>query len=136
VRVTGLSFLRKPAFAHALMALALIGLGLRMAAPTGFMLAPVAGQLTVVLCTGHGPQTAVLDLGPAKPDQHAPKGDGKTDAPCVFAVAAHAASPAQAPIAAPAALACVRAPSRIVQVQPGCGLAAPPPWATGPPAFA
>jgi hypothetical protein len=84
--------------------------------------------MTVVVCTGHGPETITLDLGDKQQKQ-----DSKSDAPCVFAAAAHLASPERAPIAAPLALAFVVAPAVAVHVQPGRGLAAPPPWSTGPP---
>jgi hypothetical protein len=40
-----------------------IALTLRSLVPVGFMLAPVAadGAMTVVICTGHGPQIMTLD---------------------------------------------------------------------------
>lgn len=132
--MNGLSFLRRPAFAHALMALALIGVALRAVTPAGFMLAPVGGAMTVVLCTAQGPELITLDLGDHKPGKDTPKHD-KAEAPCVFAAAAHLASPERAAIAAPLALAFVIAPLSAEHVQPGRGLAAPPPWSTGPPSL-
>jgi hypothetical protein len=49
-----------------------LAFALRSVVPVGFMLAPAAGgDLTVVICTGHGPATATLTadgkLAPAKP---------------------------------------------------------------------
>ncbi len=49
-----------------------LAFALRSVVPVGFMLAPAAsGELTVVICTGHGPATATLTsdgkLAPAKP---------------------------------------------------------------------
>lgn len=52
--------------------LALLSLTLRSLLPVGFMLAPsAADEMTVVICTGHGPLTVTLDVDgkpvPAKP---------------------------------------------------------------------
>ena len=52
--------------------LALLSLTLRSLLPVGFMLAPAsADEMTVVICTGHGPLTVTLDADgkpvPAKP---------------------------------------------------------------------
>jgi hypothetical protein len=50
-----------------------VTLALRSLVPAGFMLAPVGGEMTMVICTGHGPQTITLDASgkpaPGKP-QH------------------------------------------------------------------
>ncbi len=132
--VTASSFFHRPKLARALTALALLGFALRAVMPAGFMFAPAGGHMTVVLCTGHGPELVKLDLGDHTPGKDTPK-NGKAEAPCVFAAAAHLASPERAPIAAPLALAYVPAPPLAPQAQPGRGLAAPPPWSTGPPAL-
>jgi hypothetical protein len=52
--------------------LALLSLTFRSLLPVGFMLAPSAGdEMTVVICTGHGPLTVTLDADgkpvPTKP---------------------------------------------------------------------
>ena len=52
--------------------LALLSLTLRSLLPVGFMLAPsAADEMTVVICTGHGPLTVTLDADgkpvPTKP---------------------------------------------------------------------
>lgn len=116
------------------MALAFIAIALRAVTPAGFMLAPAGGQMTVVLCTAQGPELITLDLGDHKPGKDGPKHD-KGEAPCVFAAAAHLVSPERAPIAAPLGLAYLVAPLWARHAQPGRGLAAPPPWSTGPPAL-
>lgn len=124
-------------FSQVLAALAFIAIAVRALVPSGYMVGPSEDGriLPIVLCSGH---EAFLDLTTGQlVEGGAPTEDGgpskQTSAPCVFAVSAHFAAPA--PITEPA-LAQVygdEAPLiRPVSV-PGRGLAAPPPWATGPP---
>ncbi len=128
--------------AQALAAFALLAMVLRALLPPGFMLAPAeTGQnlLSVRLCSGHGPIDFMLDpasgalIAKADVKGDAPKKAPQADAPCVFA----AMAPMAAPIvfAQPAMLA-VHMTTVFFQrilIAPGLGLAAPPPWATGPP---
>jgi hypothetical protein len=53
----------------------ILAFALRALVPVGFILAPSAvGEMTVVLCTGHGPQTITFDADgkpvPATPKQN------------------------------------------------------------------
>lgn len=107
--------------------LAAMALALQVLVPPGFMAARTAsGAPAVVICTGHGPLKAPGDA-PAKPERSA-------DHLCVFA--GHAAAPPP-----PASLALTEARVEpAVQtaliapdLQPGRGLAAPPPPSRGPP---
>ncbi|UPT64815.1 MAG: hypothetical protein M0D54_10145 [Hyphomonadaceae bacterium JAD_PAG50586_4] len=120
-----------------LAALAFIAIAVRALVPSGYMVGPSEDGriLPIVLCSGH---EAFLDLASGQlVEGGAPvEDDGQsrqTSAPCVFAVSAHfatpqgATEPVLAHVYAGEALAI-----RPVSV-PGRGLAAPPPWATGPP---
>jgi hypothetical protein len=115
------------------MLLLALALAVRLAAPSGWMLAPGDGQAPphLVICTGHGPlDLAVLDHG--KPGHPA---DRSGDHPCVFA--GHPTPTPPSPLAAllPAvSFTIVAAPAvRLADQRPGRGLAAPPPPAVGPP---
>jgi hypothetical protein len=63
-----------PSVRRILTVLSIVALTARSLVPSGFMLAPVApgtGAMTVVMCTGHGPQVLKLEADgkpiPAKP---------------------------------------------------------------------
>ncbi|MDX2238918.1 MAG: hypothetical protein NW203_15245 [Hyphomonadaceae bacterium] len=127
--------------AQALAAFALLALAVRALVPAGYMVAPSQNGrfLTVALCSGQTQAHAVIDLvsgAVVDPDAHeqSPASDtGDADAPCVFAAAAPVSvAPLAASIAAPP-----QAPSlgaaAVESLAPGRGLAAPPPWSTGPP---
>ena len=63
--------------------LLILAFALRALVPAGFMLAPSAvGEMTVVLCTGHGPQTITLDAD-GKPVPATPKQSQHTN--CAYA---------------------------------------------------
>jgi hypothetical protein len=112
-----------------LLALALL---VRLAAPTGWMLAPDAqGAPQLVICTGHGPMT--LDAG--KGSAPAPK--TVSDHPCAFAGCGVAPPPTLSaePIPAPVATAPAQSLGIANDQRPGRGLAAPPPPSRGPPSF-
>lgn len=128
--------------ARAFLALALLAMALRAVVPQGFMLAD-AGQpghlVSIRLCSGHGPVDALVDLNSGAIVQHGDHdGQGskkapQTDAPCVFAAVAHLAGPA-APLMHLVLMAAVSTAEFLNPiVAPGFGLAAPPPWSTGPP---
>jgi len=124
-------------FSQVLAALAFIAIAVRALIPSGYMVGPSEDGriLPIVLCSGH---EAYLDRTTGQlVEGGAPLGDDspskQASAPCVFAVSAHFAAPE--PIAEPA-LAQVHgddAPALRPVSVPGRGLAAPPPWATGPP---
>ena len=127
--MTRIAFWRK-----ALLALALVALGVRVAAPPGYMLAADArGELTVALCGGD--HALVLDLASGKrtdPAQQPTK--PAADGHCLFA-----AAPTPAPAAAQTSLsartfAYIAATAPDAPARIGEGLAAPPPPSTGPPA--
>jgi hypothetical protein len=113
------------------LALAAVAVAVLVIVPPGYMVGAgkTSGPPRIVICTGHGPVTAAIDLGsaPAKPT--------KAGGPCAFA--AHAGA---APIPSPAILPGRWKPAAIAhailvsQVTIGRGLAAPPP-ARGPPAL-
>lgn len=115
------------------LALALVGVVLKIIVPPGFMVGSVdAGGRAgypLVICTGHGPAMAPSDLGGKSPGQKP-----RADSPCSFAGQASAASP---PILSPIAAPWVRLKTLLVfahfDLAPGRGLAAPPPPSQGPP---
>lgn len=110
--------------------LALLALVLKASAAPGYMLDGSSGRLIATLCSGQA-SGIVIDLGGKSGDKH----DRSTDdaAPCAFAVAAHAASPPLALTIAP------RVETGWISISAGevraatIELAAPPPWARGPP---
>jgi hypothetical protein len=122
------------------MAFALIAMAIRAAAPVGFMLSPGQDRwIVVTLCSGSGPTQMALNLDTGEHrdgDAPAPNENGAAlhHAPCVFAAAANLAPPDPAmEVASPqfAFTDSVLVLSPLVGI--GRGLAAPPPWATGPP---
>lgn len=133
-------------FAQTLAAFTLLAMVARALVPAGYMFAPTQDHrfITVILCSGHGAAAAVIDLDtgalvdpgssndPGAPSKKTPN----TDAPCVFAAAPALSAPEQ-PASLPVVfhLASAELPRAIV-VAPGRGLAAPPPWSTGPPEIA
>lgn len=119
--------------------MALLAMALRALTPAGYMLAPAQfdGRIVAVtLCTDHGPVDTIIDRTTGLPaDQQggdAPSGETAA-APCVFAAAGAPLAP-EAPAlpnrvrSASLALAAPLAPA-----PRAARLAAPPPWATGPP---
>ena len=112
--------------------LALLALGLQLLVPPGYMVGGHDGGPTrIVICTGHGPVNAAIDLG-----NLAPARGKKSDAPCAFA--GHAA-PANLGPAGPALAVAWKGFELVHAIPPdqvyvGRGLAAPPP-ARGPPVF-
>jgi hypothetical protein len=124
------------------MAFAVIAMAIRAAVPVGFMLNADQGRwITVTLCSGSGPMQMALNLDTGEhreggePSEEDP-GNGVHHAPCVFAAAATAAPPPLVDVVVPQfALGTQPAPAFPSQVSVGRGLAAPPPWATGPPAI-
>jgi hypothetical protein len=126
---------------QAFAALALLAMIVRAILPAGYMLAPARqGELlAITLCSGHGPVEALIDLNTGALVEHqkkAPEKSAASDAPCVFAAVPALAAPEAPFTLAVRFIAISAAPSRLAEVAPGRGLAAPPPWATGPPATA
>jgi len=109
-----------------------LALAVRLAAPTGWMLASSDTGPRLVICTGHG--AMALDTDPAKAPTNRP--DKSNDHVCVFA-GAHAAPTPLALVAAistPVDLAAEPPVVAPTDQRPGQGLAAPPPPSHGPPA--
>lgn len=128
------------------LALTVIALAMRVVIPGGFMVAAQdssRGLPQMVICTGQGAMAVALDaeghlvkssLKPAS--KPSPSGKDRPDHPCAFS-----ATSAVADTASPSlSLAPVRfsqpVPQSLASAQrPGLGLAAPPPWTTGPPSI-
>jgi hypothetical protein len=116
-------------------------LAMRMLIPSGFMIAPGAHGATLVLCPGQGAMPAAMPHHMAMPghdmgkhgDKHHEKGD---NLPCAFSpVGATANLVSVAHPLPPAAVSAIAPTLFCIFVQPGLGLAAPPPPKTGPPAL-
>lgn len=133
---------RRSPWASAFYAAAFLALALRALIPAGYMLGPGAGAnaLVVTLCGGGGlearldPKTGAVELG-----GHAPAHDSQSDhshAPCAFAAVAPLAAPTDAEMRLAPRAAGMSFAVATASLIPGRGLAAPPPWSTGPPALA
>ncbi len=124
---------------HALL-LAALALGLRLILPGGVMLAApsVGAAPQMVICTGQGAMTVSLGQDGKvlkAPADKAPENPDRPDHPCAFA--ASLAISGQGPVAASLPIRFVGdldLPLATTQ-RPGLGLAAPPPWTTGPPSI-
>jgi hypothetical protein len=108
-----------------------LALAVRLAAPSGWMLAPGDHGPRIVICTSHGAET--LGGDPAKTPGRQP--DKSADHACIFA-GAHLAptppSPVVTPRTSPAPIAEALV-ATLADQRPGQGLAAPPPPSHGPP---
>ncbi len=131
----------RTAWGRTLTAIAFLAMAVRAVIPAGYMLAADrdGGRfVTVELCSAHGSVEALLDretgaiLDTAPAPKPAHDDDGK-NTPCVFATAAHLAAPEHAPALITIEIAADAPSLGAADVRPGLGLAAPPPWSTGPP---
>lgn len=123
-----------------LMALGLIAIAIRAAVPVGFMLSAGPDRwIVVTMCSGASPMQMALNLDTGEHREgdapaHEDQGKAVHHAPCVFAAAATPAPPASVAILAPPIQIFAEAALAFPEsVSVGRGLAAPPPWATGPP---
>lgn len=122
------------------MVLALSVLG-RVIVPTGFMVAPAAAGAVpmIVICTGQGSMTMPmpgLASRQAPDDSHDDHSEKAAQHPCAFAAASAAIDlTAIAHPSSPLIAAARHISQTPIFVQPGRGLAAPPPPKTGPPAL-
>lgn len=125
-------------FTQVFAVLAFVAIAMRALVPAGYMVANTGDGrfVSIVLCSGH---EAVLDLDSGEIVDHsqAPANQNESgknfDTPCVFAAAAHLSVPEASPaVSAPLSVYAEHA-HEFLTVAPGRGLAAPPPWATGPP---
>jgi hypothetical protein len=111
---------------------AALALVLQILIPAGFMVTGAAAGPSLVICTGHGPWQG------ARPDHDKPGQAPSTgqDHVCVFA-GHHGAAPAPTLavlIVTPASYV-TRPLAAVADLQPGRGLAAPPPPSHGPPSL-
>jgi hypothetical protein len=112
----------------ALLALAAIALLFRIAAPPGTMVADTGHGAALVICTGHGPMSAMASPGKA------PASKNHGDSSCEFAAhAAHALTSAPLELIGHTEWTPVARPQPIVLATTGSGLAAPPPPSHAPP---
>ena len=128
------------------LAVTVLAMAMRVMIPSGYMVASseaAHGLPQMVICTGQGAMAVAVDaeghlvktsLKPASKPSHQDK--DRPDHPCAFSATSAAAQSAS--LALP--LAPVRfshsAPQPLASAQrPGLGLAAPPPWTTGPPSI-
>lgn len=130
-----------PALKGLTLCLAMLALALKVVLPAGVMIDPTAaraGQMLVVLCSGDGPETAMVGPDGALIDadhDDAPASSGH-DHPCVFAATPAPPAPTLGPAFAAPLGGTQPSPVRAaVALAPGLGLAAPPPPATAPPAL-
>ena len=116
-------------------------LALRLGVPAGWMPAAHAGAIRIALCNnyqGSGASDAAQALLDAALPQPSGENKARPDQPCAFAGlgAPLAELGGIAPIAAPWGASDTAPRIAHRAIAPGRGLAAPPPPATGPPAFA
>lgn len=116
-------------------ALLLCALLVRAMVPTGWMPVATAHGLSFALCAGQEPAPHAVTAMHHGQKEHG--GQAMPDHPCAFAGLGLAADTAPPPLAMPAmSVAIEAAPARVLAATVGRGLAAPPPPATGPPAYA
>lgn len=128
-------------FGRQLGAFALLALLVRALVPAGYMLAEAdtanGRYLVVQMCDAHSGPAQVIDLDTGKVlDKSKLPGnsnDKTGDTPCVFAMAVPVSLPTSTaePVAFEHAITVEHA--NVPDVQPGRGIAAPPPPSTGPP---
>jgi len=128
------------------LAVTVLAMAMRVMIPSGYMVArpdAARGLPQMVICTGQGAMAVAVDgeghlvkasLKPASKPSH--QDTDRPDHPCAFSATSAAAQSAS--LALPLAL--VRfsqsVPQPLASAQrPGLGLAAPPPWTTGPPSI-
>lgn len=128
------------------LALTVLAMAVRVAIPGGYMVAaPDAhrGLPQMVICTGQGAMAVAVDAdghlvkASIKPaSKQSPSDKDRPDHPCAFsATSAAAETPGPAPSLAPLRFS-QKTPQPLASAQrPGLGLAAPPPWTTGPPSI-
>jgi hypothetical protein len=110
---------------------ALLALALNVIVPAGFMVGQGPAGASIVICTGHGPQTLTrhadgLGHTPGHPPPHHNAcpfaGHGVVAGPGFVAIVARQSLPLS-----------VAGPTTVADMLPGRGLAAPPPPSRGPP---
>lgn len=116
------------------LALLVCALAARMLVPDGWMAASGAQGMRMMLCTGQGRVEVVMPVaGDHKAPAHHQQGEQH---PCAFAGLGLAAGAEQPPVVLSQPRAEASSPLAVALVSIGRGLAAPPPFSTGPPATA
>jgi hypothetical protein len=110
----------------------------RSAAPEGWMpVVNAAGGIEIALCNGTGPETVMVLGADGALHKKAPVSGHTNDHPCAFAgMGVGDAPPIVAAVTPAPAPTESLSPATPLASFPGRGLAAPPPPAIGPPAFA
>ncbi len=110
----------------------------RSAAPEGWMpVVNAAGGIEIALCNGTGPETVMVLGADGALHKKAPVNGHNENHPCTFAGMGIGDAPPMVAAVAPAPMSAESpSPTTPLASFPGRGLAAPPPPAIGPPAFA
>lgn len=112
-------------------------LAARSVAPEGWMpVANDAGGIEIAVCNGLEPSDVLVLSKDGALHHKAPAKGQASDHACTFAGVGVASAPPLAPLPLPVPITAGAGPVAIAEAVPGRGLAAPPPPATGPPAFA
>ncbi|GAM96787.1 hypothetical protein U91I_00408 [alpha proteobacterium U9-1i] len=127
---------------RSLAVIAFLAMAIRAIVPAGYMLSAAddGRYVTVTLCSEHGTVEALIDrqtgavLDPdERPAPTQTPNQANDDAPCVFAFAAPLAAAEAPSLFVTRHTASVETQSFLRDARPGLGLAAPPPFSTGPP---
>jgi hypothetical protein len=119
---------------HVWLTLATLAIAMKILVPPGFMVGAPTG-FSLVLCTGEAPIAAAPGMAMPQPGdrEHAP-GKSVHHAPCVFGGHGLGVPPPSAIEAGVAEFVGFASPRAFdADRAPGRGLAAPPPFSTGPP---
>lgn len=116
-------------------ALVALAVALRLSFAPGYMISASPERVEMVICTGDGAVSRVVDLDSRGAPLPADSDHPGHKSPCAFAMAGTAITPSAAIV--PNRLDSVTQAPNLpwVAVAPGLGLAAPPPPATGPPSL-
>jgi len=135
--MTGLTAMREGRLRRVALLLLACALFLRILVPAGWMPQASATGVALKWCGESGralPDEARAQLAKALGDHGPQKHDAAPEHPCPFAVAAVALPAPDVSAALAEPYSCDEtAPVRLSAVAPGLGLAAPPPFSTGPP---
>ena len=128
------------------LAVTVLAMAMRVVIPSGYMVArsdAAHGLPQMVICTSQGAMVVAVDaeghlvktsLKPASKPSHQDK--DRPDHPCAFSATSAAAQSANLTLPLAPLSFSHSAPLPLASAQrPGLGLAAPPPWTTGPPSI-
>ena len=142
----GRSSIHRSAWTSWALAVTVLAMAMSVVIPSGYMVArsgAAHGLPQMVICTGRGAMAVAVDaeghlvktsLKPASKPSHQDK--DRPDHPCAFSGSAAAAQTANFALPPEPVRFSQYAPLPLASAQrPGLGLAAPPPWTTGPPSI-